>query len=366
MSDSDEDKTELPTGLRLSEARDQGNVPYSHEISGAFLLLISFGILKTVGPELMRALLKATRAVFSLHHDLLVDRPDQLATIGEVIFSVVKWTGPFFLAAFLVAGASGFMQVGFSISTTVISPKFDRLNPFANVGKLFSTQALVKIALSLVKMSIVGGIAYTTLAPFVDEVPTLNDEPLLSIFFRVLDLLLLLGLRVGGTLVVLGLADVFYRRWRHTKSLMMTKEEVKEEAKRSEGDPKIKGKIKDAQRAMARKRMRTDVKTADVVIRNPTHFAVALKYQGGKDLAPRVVAKGADLLALQIIRIAEEAGVAVVENRPLARELYKSVPLGEMIPERLFKAVAKILAAIYRKKNRRVAPDGATTAAARN
>jgi flagellar biosynthesis protein FlhB len=352
MAENDQEKTEQPTGLRLADARAKGQVAYSHEVTAAVVLLASFATLQMAGGDLMHVLARAMSEMFELPVHFFFDRPRDLSRLLGTGARVALAIAPFFGIAVVLALLSGFLQVGFNISTEAITLDLTKLNPMANFGKLCSPQSLVKIGTSLLKMAIVAVISYAALKPHAPELAQAQDRPVLQSLDLVVSLMLTIGVRVGGALLALSVLDVLYRKWKHVRDLRMTKEEVKEEGKKTEGDPKIKAKIREAQRAMVLQRMRTDVKRADVVIRNPTHYAIALKYDQTKDSAPKVVAKGRDYMALQIIKIAEEAKVEVVENRPLARELYRSVDLGDVVPERLFRAVAQVLAFVFRKKKK--------------
>lgn len=363
MADSEQEKTEQPTGTKLSEAKSKGNVPYSHELHAALSMLAGFALFRFLGDDLLQVMLRIGQIFFQLPIDVYMNRPADFEAMTTLLADLMKVGLPFLAVATLVALSSGFLQIGFHFTTEPLSPDLSKLNPFANFGRLFSLDSVMKIVLSTTKMSIVAAVAWMTMLPLFEELTRLHNLPFLAAAALTMDILMQLGFRTGGALFAIAILDIFFRRWRYTKSLMMTKEEVKDEAKRAEGDPKIKSRIREAQREMTKKRMITDVRTADLVVRNPTHFAVALKYVQGKDPAPRVVAKGADLLALQIIKVAQEAGVEVVENRPLARDLFRSVELGGFVPERLFRAIAALLAVVYKKNRKRIRRSSEATAA---
>ncbi|MEZ6196386.1 MAG: flagellar biosynthesis protein FlhB [Planctomycetota bacterium] len=348
--DKDQEKTEQPTGKRLDEARERGQTPLSREIVGALVFLVSIAAIRLGAAEAIGRLIPEFIRFFSLPvNDLMDGDPTALLRmIANICFAA---TGPIFAVIFVTVVASSVLQIGFRISSKALEPKFDKLNPAQGVKKLFGLDNLVQTLQSLVKLALVGTVCWMTLSGAVARFDALAGRPLTEIILELIDLVFLLCFRVGGGLLVIGLIDLLYRRWKHNKDLMMTKQDVKDEAKQSEGDPKVKGKIREIQRKAAMSRMKRDVEESTVVVRNPTHFAVALKYEDG-DAAPRVVAKGRALMALTIIRIAEEAGVEVVINKPLARELYRVVKVGDWIPERLFRAVAELLAIVFKKKDR--------------
>lgn len=353
MADSDQEKTEQPTGLKLSEARSKGQVAYTHELAAATMLILGFALIRYSGPHLLETIAKAFVALFRLPVHYYLERPKDMEALGVMLLDVGLAVLPFLAAALIAAVVPGLLQVGFQISTESMSPDLSKLNPFANFGKLFSKDAAIKVLSSTIKIGIVAIVAWNTFGPFIENLADLQGRPVMHTTELVMDLIVLLGFRIGGCLLAFAVLDLFYKRWRHIKNLMMTREDVKEETKRTEGDPKVKSKIKEAQRAIVLKRIRPEVENATLVIRNPTHFAVALKYDNGRDPAPRVVAKGMDEMALRIVQIAIEAGVEVIENKPLARDLYRSVKTGDYIPERLFRAVAQLLAFIFKKKSKR-------------
>ncbi len=360
MADSSQEKTEQATPKKVTEAAKKGQIAYSKELTGAILFLSGIAAMKGVGDSIYAALAGRLRTNFALPvHLFRTDDPGTYLTdMGKELFDLV---GPMFALAFIMSLAPGLMQTRLVISTQKLKPELNKLNPIQGVKKLFSLTSVINTAQNIVKMALVGLVVWTTIAASMPEILGLADASLLEIVRVIVELVFLMGFRVAAGLLAVGVIDLFYRIWKHKKDLMMSKEDVKEEHRKSEGDPKIKSKIKSIQLKMAMQRMQQEVTTADVVIRNPTHFAVALKYDHTEASSPKVVAKGRGKLALRIIDIAKEHGVEVVENRPLARELYRSVELGDLIPERLFKAVAAVLAYVFRKKNRKLAATAGQT-----
>ncbi len=267
---------------------------------------------------------------------------------------------PLFLTLMVVAVVSNYMQVGSLLSFEAITPRFSKLNPMEGLKRLFSAQAMMEFAKSIFKLTVVGWIAWNTvsgelnsLLPLIDKSPgiILNYVGLVSFT---------LFWKVCLVMILLAILDFMFQKWEFEKNLKMTKQEVKEEHKQTEGDPHVKSRIRAIQREMAQKRMMAEVPEADVVITNPTHLAVALSYEAGRMEAPRVVAKGSGHVAQRIKEIARENGIPVIEDRPLARSLYTLVEVGGSIPENLYRAVAQVLAHVYglKKKGRAAAGGG--------
>jgi flagellar biosynthetic protein FlhB len=259
---------------------------------------------------------------------------------------------PIFAGLLLIGLGVSISQVGFMFSFEPIMPRFDKMNPIAGLRKtLVSRRTLVELLKNLIKVSIIAGVAYVSVNNLINNSFELMESDVPSIAQAIVSGSLGIGLKIG--LAFLGLAgiDYFYQRFEYEQDLRMTKQEVKEESKQTEGDPIVKSRIRLLQRRIAYKRMMQDVPKADVVVTNPTHFAVALKYEPEKMSAPKVVAKGADLMAKKIREVAAEHNVPLVEDKMLARALYQTIEIGEEIPEKLFQAVAQVLAYIYRLKN---------------
>ncbi|MFT7616425.1 MAG: flagellar biosynthetic protein FlhB [Planctomycetota bacterium] len=351
MADSAQEKTEQATPKKASEAAKKGQIAYSKELTGAVIFLCGIAMIKGVGDSIFAMLSNRLQTSFRLPTESFVTT-DPSAFLGSLGAELLGAVGPIFAAAFFITLIPGLMQTKLVLSTKKLEPELSKLNPLKGIKKLFSLNSVVTTIQNLVKMALVGMVVWVTIAGAMPVILKLSGAPLPHIVAETVDLIFLMGFRVAAGLFAVGILDLFYRIWKHKKDLMMSKEDVKEERKKSEGDPKIKAKIKSIQMSLAMQRMQQDVKTADVVVRNPTHFAVALKYDSDANSSPMVVAKGRGHMALRIIKLAEDAGVEVVENRPLARELHRSVEVGEVIPERLFKAVAAVLAFVFKKKNK--------------
>lgn len=344
------EKTEEATPKRRSEARQKGQVAKSTELNSAFILLSAFFALKMLGPYIYSSLTDFMRHIFSG----LADFSTQTVTlqmvsllfleISLVLFRIII---PIMLTIAVISLAINFMQVGFTLTFEPLLFKFDRLNPLAGVKRLISKRSLVELAKSLLKIAIIGYFVYRFINREIEFIPGLLGVELIDSLQYIASLTIDLALQIGGVILVLAAIDYSYQWWEHNQSLKMSKQEVKEEFKQTEGNPQIKSKIKERQRAMAMRRMMQEVPTASVVVTNPTHFAVALKYQPDMS-APVIVAKGQDLIAARIKEIARAHKVAVVENKPLARTLYSTAEVGDVVPPHLYQAVAEVLAYVYR------------------
>lgn len=344
-----DERTEEATPRHLEDLARKGQVAYSRELPAAVLLFLVAGAFRLLGSDVVEPLLALFRKGLSLGWDELVAEQG----IGSLLIETALGAGvlvlPLLLTAFATVALCGFLQVGFSFETDRLEWKWERLDIVAGAGRLFSAKSLVVLFFALLKLLVVAWIAYDTVGTMIPDPGRLASMPIRDLAALTADLCLTLAMKTGLFLVVLGAADWWWQRWSFLRDAMMTKQQVKEEHKQQEGDAQVKGRIKQRQREIARMRMMQDVKTATVVIRNPTHFAVALRYTRGKDPAPRVVAKGADLIALRIIAEAEKHGVPCIARPETARELYRTVKVGGYVPASLFKAVAAILAYVLRR-----------------
>jgi flagellar biosynthetic protein FlhB len=349
----DMEKSELATSRRLEELSAKGQFPYSRELAGALLLFLIAGALRVSGESLGVPIMRLFQSCFRLDAVGSVtvgSIPTLFWQLAGITFSIA---GPVLMLAFGIVLVAGYLQVGVSFNGERLQLRWERLNPVAGAKKLLNIRSVLPLALSLAKLSAVGWIAWMTIRPIVERAPELILVDLVPLSDVITDAALTMAFRVGVFLLVIGLFDIFYQRFMFAKDTMMSKHEVKEEAKQAEGDPHTKGKIKQRQREIARAKMIRDVRKAAVVIRNPTHFAVALKYERGVDAAPKCVAKGQDHIALRIISEAERFKVPVVSKPELARELFRVAKVGSTIPEALYKAVAAILAFVLRRRQAR-------------
>jgi len=345
------EKTEEATPKRKEEARKKGQVAKSVELAAACIILAAFGTLNFLGTYMYNEITGFMR--FMLTHlattDLTVGSAYQLfVEFALVFFRVVL---PLMIIILAVAIAVNCLQVGFVLSFEPITPQLNRINPIRGMQRLFSLRSLVELVKSLAKLLIIVWVIYRFGRQHFGEVVQLVNAEIRQSVAVTADLTVDMALQIGWALLILAAADYSYHWWDNRRSLRMSKQEVKQELKETEGDPLIKSKIKERQRAMAMRRMMQEVPHADVVITNPTHLAVALKYDKSMS-APVVVAKGQGLVAEKIREIAREHGVTIVENKSLARTLYATLDIGQTIPPELYQAVAEVLAYVYRLKKR--------------
>ncbi|MGP1450896.1 MAG: flagellar biosynthesis protein FlhB [Wolinella sp.] len=343
----EEEKTEEPSGKKIEKAREEGNVPKSPEVVGFFGLLTGLVLIYA----LFRYWTEGSGKVFThvmpfFGHEL--GRNDVISLAIKLTFEYFLLVAPVFLALVIVAVISNVSQFGFLLSTKAIEPKFSKLNPVSGFKNLFSLKKLLDGALMTIKVLAAFSIGFWVFLSFIGELTTVALFPLFEQMMWLRDkAVILVAILLFFFLVMAGI-DLGIKRYQYFKSLRMTKQEVKDEFKQMEGNPEIKRKIRSLMMQAAMKRMMQQLPSADVVITNPTHYAVALRYDTQKERAPRVIAKGVDHMAFRIRDVAREHGIEIVENRPLARELYKSVDVDKEIPGTLFQAVAEVLAYVYR------------------
>ena len=347
-----EDKTEAATPRRREEARQEGQVARSVELNSALVLLSALLILRLAGPTLVDRIRGVAINSFTHFptHDLVVG--DVSSDLVRLLLQVGTAIAPLLIGVAVVGFISGAVQVGLVISSKPLQIKVERLNPFAGIARMFSLRAAVELAKSIAKIVIVGYIVYSFIRDRYSDIAGLPGGDYLTTCSQIGQLTWELLLRSCVALLVIAAFDYLFQRMQLEKQLRMTKQEVKEDFKRTEGDPLVKSRIRQRQREMSQRRMMQEVPKADVVVTNPTHYAVALKYEADTNPAPVVVAKGQRLIAQRIREIAEEHGVPIVENVELARTLYMSVEVGDQIPAELYRAVAEILAYIYRLSKR--------------
>ena len=347
---ADGDKTEEPTAKKREDARKKGQVGKSQELNTAFVLLIGFFMLKILWDTIYLNIADYTKYILS-HPAQTVDTETVIQLFLGIVELLAKTSFPIMLAIMFIGLGINFFQVGLNFNTEAMEPKLDKLNPINGFGRIFSKRALVEMVKSIFKIIVIGAALYVVLVDHVLSMPQFIFFGLETSLGQIADIIFNMAFKICGLILVLGVLDLAYQKWQTTQDLKMTKQEVKDEFKQSEGDPQIKGKIKQKQRQMAMARMMQEVPKADVIVTNPTHFAVALEYHKGM-VAPRVLAKGQDLVAQRIKEIAREAGVAIVENKPLARALFASTEVGDSVPQELYQAVAEVLAYVYRLKHR--------------
>jgi flagellar biosynthetic protein FlhB len=354
------EKTEKPTDKKREDARKKGQVARSHELNGAAVLLAALLALSAFGPKLFVSLEEVTVAL--LH---LVANPQVVtsAGLGSLMGGISQHVGlavlPIIMTCCLAGVAINVVQIGVKPMPGVLKPQFGKLNPlkgFKNV--FFSPNSLVEAAKGIAKVVFVGGVVSLALFPKIDELSALVGMSAADLLVTLATEAMGIAQKAALAYLAIAFADYLWQRKRHTKSLMMDKQELRDEHKGQDLPQEVKGQLRRRAMDAQRKRMMDDVPTADVVVTNPTHFSVALRYDGA-NLAPVVVAKGADLVAFKIRETARAAGVAVVPDPPLARSLYATVEVGQMIPEELYEAVAGLLAYVYKVAGRRAAAAGA-------
>lgn len=346
------EKTESATPKKRQEARKKGQVAKSQEVVAAFILLFTFLCLGVYGVTMHSRLQQLMAVMLEQDLSMAVTMDNVLELFKRLVFQGLWLVGPIFLVAIVIAVAGNYLQVGFMFTGEPLLMKFSKINPLEGAKRLFGLRAFVDFLKAMLKMIVVGIVIYLTLWGEKGKLAELPRVPIASSYAYVASLVFSLGVKIGVTLVIIGLLDYLYQRYEHEKSLKMSKQDIKDEFKNSEGNPLIKGKIKEKQRRMALQRMMQEVPKADVVITNPTHFAVALKYEMGKMEAPTVIAKGTDYIALKIREVAKANNIMTMENKPLARALYSQVEIGQAIPADLFQAVAEVLAYVYKIKGR--------------
>ena len=344
------EKTEKATPKKKQDARKKGQVAKSTDLTNAIVLFAAFSILLIFGKQSAMRLFNLGHQVFSdfLLWNLTLDSIPLLFI--NLFKEAVLITWPIFLATWLAAFATNLAQVGFLISFESMKFDLNKINPIEGAKRIFSLRTLVEFIKSLLKLTAIIVVASMLLWQQRGTLLRLPEMDILSIISYLASLLVKLGLTIAAVYLVIAVADLIFQRYDHAKKLRMSKQDVKDEFKKTEGDPLIKHKIKEKQRQIATARMMQDVPKAQVIVTNPTHYAVAIAYEAGKMQVPVVVAKGADYLALKIKEIAKEHRIVIMENKPLARTLYASVEVGQEIPEELFKAVAEVLAYVYRVK----------------
>jgi len=350
-----EEKTEKATPKKRRDQRKEGNVASSKDVIAVASLIGCFYCLQLLFP-----------AIYETLRDTMIFQITAVAEIDELSLGNLQMLGmktvkdlakcifPLGVISLTIGVVATGIQTRFNVTTKPLKFKLSKLNPLKGIKNMFSAKQVVELLKAVIKIIILGVILYGILKDEIVVIAQMMDIDPLSSSAYVLKEIVSMVLKVGMVFAAIAGFDYFYQRWSYEKNLKMTKEEVKEEFKQSEGDPKIKGKIRSLQQSMARSRMMQAVPDADVIIRNPTHYAVALRYDIDKDNAPVVIAKGQDLIALKIVEIAENHKVTVIENKPLARGIYASTPLGGQIPAEYYGMVAEILVEVFRMNKKLV------------
>ena len=351
--ESDLEKTEPASPRKLEKSREEGQIPRSPELS-TFAVLIAAGCgLWVMGGHLTTQLSTLMKDGMKVPRDAGFDSSLLLDRLFDQSLDALFAFSPFFILMFLVAIAAPMLISGWLFSWNSLAPKFNRLNPVSGVGRMFSLNSLIELAKALLKAALIGGAGVWTIWHNKEAVLSLIAAPLAVGAGHMGNLIITSFLAIAGTMVLIAAVDVPFKLWDHYRKLKMTKEEVRQENKETDGDPQMKARIRAKQREVARKRMMAEVPKADVIVTNPTHYSVALKYEDGKMRAPRVVAKGSHLLALKIREIGQQHNIPLLEAPPLARALYHHAELGDEIPQTLYNAVAEVLAYVYQLRRHR-------------
>ncbi|HRJ62286.1 MAG TPA: flagellar biosynthesis protein FlhB [Azospirillaceae bacterium] len=353
--DADESsKTEEPTQKKLDEAHKQGNWPLSQEVAATLSIAAATTALVIFIPGMLRDMLRRLEAYIAKLHEIPMDA----AGVGHVLMqALADVVAALWLPMLLFIGAAllaTYLQKGFATSWQVIEPKFSKLSPLAGLKRIFTpSDQAVQLGKSIAKLAVVGAVAYLALTPMIANIQLFIGADVMQLLRELDELAFKLFTGVLVVSIVIAAADTFWQRYRYHEKMKMTKQEIKEEGKQAEGDPHVKARIRGIRIERARKRMMASVPQASVVVTNPTHFAVALKYEQGAMGAPVVVAKGVDAVAFKIREVAEANDVPVVQNPPLARALYAACDIDEEVPSEHYRAVAEVITYIYKLKGRR-------------
>ena len=357
MSEEEDDssKTEEPTGKKLEEARKKGNVVSTRELSHFFGLGAAIFFVMVLGPRLANQTLALLSPFIVRPESFQMDAASVSATLDDVVIQVAKTLGLTLLLTVIAALAPAFIQSKWVFATEHIKPTFNKISPLAGIKRLYSRKALIEFIKNLAKVTLVGVSCVMVVKPYLHDLPGLLDLDSHFALGFASDIARRMLMATCMFLFLLSIVDYVYQRFAFLKSQRMTKQEVKDEYRQQEGDPHVKNKLKQMRRERARKRMMANVPKADVIVTNPTHYAVALKYDSLTMAVPKVVAKGVDEVAARIRELAQEHKVIIVRNPPLARVLYDTTDIDEDIPAQQFQAVAKVISYVYQLKGKRPA-----------
>ena len=349
-NDSSQERTEEPTSKRLEQAREKGQVARSKELgTAAVLLAASVGFAMT-GPAIAKSLYAMMKQIFTMERAQIFDTNSMFRVWG-VVGNELAWPLLSFIALLaLVSFLGNIVLGGMSFSVKAFMPKGSKMNPLNGFKRMFGTQALVELTKGIAKFSVVAIAAYLLLDIYFYDIFTLSSDHLPGNVYHALDLLVWMFILLCSSMLFIVVIDVPFQIWNHNKQLKMTKQEIKDEYKDSEGQPEIKGRVRQMQREIAQRRMMAEVPNADVIVVNPEHYAVAVKYDISRSSAPFLIAKGVDDVAFKIREIAREHNVAIVSAPPLARAIYHTTKVDQQVPEGLFTAVAQVLAYVFQLK----------------
>lgn len=352
------EKTEQPTAKKLQDARKEGQVAKSKEIANAFGILSLFLILQFYVGLMGTSFLQSFNAVYNQIPDVVKMYNGELSVaaiqliIRSMMLRLLLIIAPILLIALAVAMICDIVQVKWKPTTKPLKPKFNKLSPLKGFKRFLSPNSLVELIKAILKIIVIGYVVYSYLRGRAGQLFLLYDISVEQAIGLIREVVVDLGIRIAAVYMIIAFLDYFYQKWKFNEDMKMTKQEVKDEYKNQEGDPQVKGKQKQRMREASMRRMMQQLPEADVVITNPTHYAVAIKYDPDKYDAPYVLAKGEDYLAQKIKEVAKENDIEIVENKPLARMLYANVDIGGLIPPELYQAVAEVLAFVYHLKGK--------------
>jgi flagellar biosynthetic protein FlhB len=349
--ESDQERTEAPSPQRLEKAREDGQVPQSRELATFVVLMTGGAALWSMSGGLGQTLSQIVRGGLQFSPAIARDETFVMSQLSSQFFEAALALAPFLGLVVVATLASPLLLRGWLFSTKAIAPQFSRLNPLSGIKRMFSSQGLVELVKSLAKVGLLGVVAVWLIWSNLEAIFSLSMESQAEAIQHMGDLIGKVFMLASGAMIFIVVLDLPYQLWSYFNKLKMSKEQLRQESKESEGDPHVKGRIRAQQREMARRRMMAEIPTADVVVTNPTHYAVALKYTEGKMGAPRVVAKGADAVAAKIRELAAEHKVPLLEAPPLARALFRHTELGDEIPATLYAAVAEVLAYVFQLRH---------------
>lgn len=347
MANDAGEKTEAPTPRRRMEARQKGQVARSTDFASALMLLGTMLCLRWFGPALMHSMLDTMKKYLTVDGPFDAAHIDVIPILLSVAMAVLAASGPILVGVMVIGVLSNIVQVGFLFSTEALEPNLGKMNPISGATRLLSMRTLVQLIMNLLKLALVCLVAYASIKNRMGPIVLAMEVGGWQLVALLSTVIYDVGIRLALVLLLVGVADYAWQRWKFEQELKMTKEEIKEEMRRMEGDPMIKQRRRKMQFIALMQQIKKSVPKADVVVTNPTEFAVAIEYNDREMGAPKVVAKGQDYIAQKIREIAIAHGVPIVERKPLAQALYKTVEVGQEVPESLYKAIAEVLAYVY-------------------
>ena len=346
--DSGQERTEQPTPRRIQQAREKGQVPTSRELNTMLMMLLAGTSMLVIGPGIAESFTDLFKQYLNISRANIFDPTAMPVLLMDAILEALVILSPFFAIMVIAAVAGPLMMGGVTFSAQAIAFKWDKLNPVTGLGRVFSIKGLVELIKALLKFIVIGTVAILFLYTQIEEYLGLGSEPIMQALPHVAHLLNWAFLSVASVLVLIALVDVPFQIHDYTKQLKMTFQEIKDENKDTEGNPDVRGRVKRVQREIAQRRMMAEVPKADVIVTNPEHYSVALKYDQDNMAAPKVIAKGLDLIAMHIRTIAREHEVPILQAPPLARALHHTTEIDEEIPAALYLAVAQVLAYVFK------------------